>query len=102
MPEINMAADSTENIALHLLDALAAQGKTLTCAESCTGGLVSSMLTAIPGASRAFHAGFVTYSNAMKTAMLGVQASTLVQYGAVSEQTVREMAQGALQRSGAD
>ncbi len=102
MPENNMAADSTENIALHLLDTLAAQGKTLTCAESCTGGLVSSMLTAIPGASRAFHAGFVTYSNAMKTAMLGVQASTLVQYGAVSEQTVREMAQGALQRSGAD
>jgi nicotinamide-nucleotide amidase len=85
-----------------LLATLIAQGKTLTCAESCTGGLVSSLLTEIPGASRAFHAGFITYSNAMKTAMLGVQASTLAQHGAVSEQTVREMALGALQRSGAD
>lgn len=94
MPESNMAQ--------HLLNSLVAQGKTLTCAESCTGGLVSSMLTAIPGASRAFHAGFITYSNAMKTALLGVQESTLAQYGAVSEQTVREMALGALQRSGAN
>jgi len=60
------------------------------------------MLTEIPGASRAFHAGFITYSNTMKTAMLGVQESTLAQYGAVSEHTVREMALGALQHSGAD
>lgn len=97
----NTIADA-QKLAASLLDVLVLQGKTLTCAESCTGGLVCSLLTEIAGASRAFHAGFITYSNAMKTAMLGVQASTLAQYGAVSEQTVREMAQGALARSGAD
>jgi nicotinamide-nucleotide amidase len=96
------AINDTQQLAADLLDVLVLQGKTVTCAESCTGGLVCSLLTEISGASRAFHAGFITYSNAMKTAMLGVQEATLVQYGAVSEQTVREMAQGALARSGSD
>jgi len=91
-----------QRLSAALLDVLVLQGKTLSCAESCTGGLLCSLLTEISGASRAFHAGFITYSNAMKTAMLGVQESTLARYGAVSEQTVREMAQGALARSGSD
>ncbi|MCC7517492.1 MAG: CinA family protein [Pseudomonadales bacterium] len=88
--------------AAELLELLAAQGKTLACAESCTGGLIASMLTEQPGSSRVFTAGFITYSNAMKQAMLGVSETTLQAHGAVSEQTVCEMAAGALQRSGAD
>jgi nicotinamide-nucleotide amidase len=95
-------AEGDNTLASALLNLLAAQNKTLACAESCTGGLVSAMLTDIPGASRVFTAGFVTYSNAMKIEMLGVHEKTLAQFGAVSEQTVREMAQGALLRSQAD
>ena len=71
----------------------------LTTAESCTGGWVSQALTALPGSSHWFERGFVTYSNRSKQEMLGVSATTLEQYGAVSEQTVREMAEGALRHS---
>ena len=60
------------------------------------------MLTRIPGSSAGFHAGFVTYANEIKTAVLGVRPETLAAHGAVSEEVVREMALGALQRSGAD
>ena len=74
-----------------LVELLKARGKTLTTAESCTGGLIASMLTEVAGASAAFHAGFVTYSNAMKESLLGVARSTLDQYGAVSEEVVTEM-----------
>jgi nicotinamide-nucleotide amidase len=74
----------------------------LTVAESCTGGLIASLLTQIPGASAAFDAGFVTYSNAMKSAVLGVDAQTLEREGAVSEAVVLQMAAGALRVSGAD
>ncbi len=94
-------AEGEQNLPSALLDLLAARGKTLACAESCTGGLISSMLTEVPGSSRAFTAGFITYSNAMKTAMLGVSENTLAQHGAVSEQTARAMLEGALQKSGA-
>ena len=94
--------EGEKNIAAALLDTLAAQGKTLACAESCTGGLISSMLTEIPGSSSVFTAGFITYSNAMKTAMLDVSEETLEKYGAVSEETVRAMVSGALKRSSAD
>jgi nicotinamide-nucleotide amidase len=89
-------------LAERVLELLRDRGKTLTTAESCTGGLIASMLTRIPGSSAGFHAGFVTYANEIKTAVLGVQAETLATYGAVSEEVVREMALGALQRSGAD
>jgi len=74
----------------------------ITTAESCTGGEVASLLTNIPGSSKAFEAGFVTYSNEMKTQMIDVSADTLSKFGAVSEQVVAEMAQGALEKSGAD
>jgi nicotinamide-nucleotide amidase len=60
------------------------------------------MLTRVPGSSDCFHAGFVTYSNAIKQSVLGVNEETLTAHGAVSEQVVREMAEGALLRSGAD
>ena len=89
-------------LAHRVLELLEERGASLTTAESCTGGLIASMLTRIPGSSQGFHAGFVTYSNAIKQSVLGVNAQTLADKGAVSEEVVREMALGALQRSGAD
>ncbi|MFP4097846.1 MAG: CinA family protein [Alphaproteobacteria bacterium] len=76
--------------------------KFLTCAESCTGGMVSTMITDCPGASQFFDRGFITYSNAAKIDMLGVSAQTLECYGAVSEECAIEMALGALDNSNAD
>jgi nicotinamide-nucleotide amidase len=89
-------------LAQKVLQLLRERGASLATAESCTGGLIASMLTRVPGSSEGFHAGFVTYSNAIKQSVLGVRESTLAQHGAVSEEVVREMALGALQRSGAD
>ncbi|MBP6723982.1 MAG: CinA family nicotinamide mononucleotide deamidase-related protein [Halioglobus sp.] len=88
-------------LAARVLELLRARGATLTTAESCTGGLIASMLTRIPGSSDGFHAGFVTYANSIKQAVLGVDAQVLAQEGAVSEPVVRQMAQGAMARSGA-
>ncbi len=84
------------------IDLLRQRGATLATAESCTGGLIASMLTGVAGASDVFHAGFVTYSNAMKTAVLGVPGAVLEEYGAVSEPVVRAMALGAMDKAGAD
>ena len=78
---------------------LKARGAIIVTAESCTGGWVAQELTAIAGSSAWFDRGFVTYSNDAKQDMLGVRAETLKKYGAVSEETAREMAQGALARS---
>jgi nicotinamide-nucleotide amidase len=74
----------------------------ITTAESCTGGLIASQLTKISGASASFEAGFVTYSNAIKSKLLNVSKNTIEKYGAVSEETVREMAEGALDSANAD
>lgn len=71
----------------------------MVTAESCTGGWIAKCITDIAGSSRWFERGFVTYSNQAKMEMLGVAGSTLKQYGAVSEETVREMAAGALRHS---
>jgi nicotinamide-nucleotide amidase len=71
----------------------------LATAESCTGGWAAQVVTAVPGSSQWFDRGFVTYSNAAKQEMLGVRSDTLERFGAVSEETVREMAEGALARS---
>ena len=79
--------------------ALIARRAMLATAESCTGGWVSEVLTAIAGSSVWFERGFVTYSNAAKEEMLGVRRSTLQQHGAVSEAVAREMALGALAHS---
>jgi competence/damage-inducible protein CinA-like protein len=89
-------------LAERVLQLLTAEGKTLATAESCTGGLIASMLTRIPGSSSAFHAGFVTYSNEIKNSVLGVPEAVLAEHGAVSEPVVEAMARGALARSGAD
>lgn len=80
---------------------LAASGCRLVTAESCTGGWIAKTLTDVAGSSQWFECGFVTYSNRAKRRDLGVAEETLDRHGAVSEATVREMAQGALMRSGA-
>ena len=82
-----------------LLQRARAQGVTIATAESCTGGMVAAALTEIAGSSDVFDRGFVTYSNAAKIAMLGVQAQTLADHGAVSEPVARQMAEGALRQS---
>jgi nicotinamide-nucleotide amidase len=82
--------------------ALAQRGLTLATAESCTGGLVAKRLTDVPGSSDYLREGWVTYSNEAKQHRLGVAAATLRRHGAVSEETAREMALGALRESGAD
>ncbi|MCL6632741.1 MAG: competence/damage-inducible protein A [Alicyclobacillus herbarius] len=76
-------------------------GWTLALAESCTGGLISSMITAVPGSSAYFQGGVVAYQNEVKQAALGVQEETLRRYGAVSEPTAAEMARGVQTRLGA-
>lgn len=76
------------------------RGWTISVAESCTGGLLGSLITEIAGSSGWFERGFVTYSNASKTALLGVKAATIAEHGAVSEPVVREMAAGAREKSG--
>ncbi|MGR3794796.1 CinA family protein [Vannielia sp. SX4] len=71
----------------------------LATAESCTGGLIAGAITEVPGSSDVFDRGFVTYSNAAKREMLGVENQTLEAHGAVSEEVAAEMAKGALARS---
>jgi nicotinamide-nucleotide amidase len=77
-------------------------GVMLATAESCTGGLIAAALTAIPGSSDVVERGFVTYSNAAKTELVGVPAELILRVGAVSEEVARAMAEGALDRSPAD
>ena len=83
-------------------EALAQQGLSLACAESCTGGWAAAVVTATAGSSAWFERGFVTYSNNAKEEMLGVPAATLLTAGAVSEDVARAMASGALRHSRAD
>ncbi len=79
--------------------ALKSRGLMLATAESCTGGWVGEAVTSVPGSSHWYDRGFITYTNESKQDMLGVSAQTLAEFGAVSEQTVREMAAGALKHS---
>lgn len=81
---------------------MASRGLTLATAESCTGGRVAAFITEIPGCSVFYRGGVVAYSNSVKEELLGVSHETLLKYGAVSEETVREMAHGAMQRLNAD
>jgi nicotinamide-nucleotide amidase len=81
---------------------LARQGKTLAVAESCTGGLLAKLLTDIPGSSKYFTYGWITYSNQAKSSELGVDADLIDKHGAVSEQAARAMAIGARNRAGTD
>jgi len=89
------------DLAARVLAAARVAGLTIATAESCTGGMVSAALTEVVGSSDVFERGYVTYSNAAKIDLLGVRAQTLTVFGAVSEETARDMVEGALTRSGA-
>ena len=94
-----MARDALKPLARRLGARLKRSGLKLATAESCTGGWIAQAVTAIAGSSGWFERGFVTYSNEAKKEMLGVLASTLSRHGAVSEETARGMARGALEHS---
>lgn len=85
-----------------LLDACRTRNIMIATAESCTGGLISQLLTDIPGSSDVFERGFVTYSNASKTDMLGVDTKLIAKHGAVSKEVAEAMARGAIKHSKAD
>ncbi len=91
--------DQLETVVVRLLTE---QKKTVALAESCTGGFIANRITNVSGASAVLLAGLVTYSNAAKTKFLGVKPETLAQFGAVSEATVREMAEGVRRECGSD
>ena len=88
-----------ENLSRRIGKKLKASQSVLVTAESCTGGWVAQAVTSVAGSSDWFERGYVTYSDAAKRELLGVRAATLARHGAVSEQTAREMARGALKRS---
>ena len=96
---MDVSQEALEALAAELGRALAAKGWMLACAESCTGGWAAQACTAIAGSSAWFERGFVTYSNAAKMELLGVPEAHLVSHGAVSLETVRAMAEGALRNS---
>jgi len=89
-------------LAEQLVARLVATGKRVTTIESCTGGMVAAAITSVAGSSNVFDYGFVTYSNAAKTAMVGVPEDILVAHGAVSEPVARAMAEGGRSKAGAD
>ena len=88
-------------LAAEILDAARTNGDLIATAESCTGGLVAGTLTAVPGSSDVIDRGFVTYTNAAKSEMLGVPYWLIEKHGAVSEDVARAMAGGALTHSNA-
>ena len=94
-----MSDDSLSYLLEQLGQWLIANKQMVAVAESCTGGGIAKAMTSLPGSSQWFERGFVTYSNAAKCELLGVNAETLGLYGAVSEQTVKEMAEGVLANS---
>ncbi len=95
-------ARDEESLAGNIAKIMTAKRLTLSTAESCTGGMIASRITDIPGSSAFFERGAVTYSNASKEALLGVSAEALERYGAVSEETARLMAEGIRRSSGTD
>jgi nicotinamide-nucleotide amidase len=97
-----MTGSESRALARSLLDLCRMRKLTIATAESCTGGLVAGALTDIPGSSDVIDRGFITYSNEAKRAMLGVKASTLEAFGAVSKETATQMAVGALERADVD
>ena len=97
-----MSGSDARALSRSLLDLCRSRKLTIATAESCTGGLVAGALTAIPGASDVFERGFVTYSNASKSEMLGVPVWLIERHGAVSEDVARAMAGGALTHSHAN
>ena len=94
--------ESISTLSEALVGELLVAGKTVSTAESCTGGWIAKSLTDNSGSSGCFAYGLVSYSNGAKESLLGVNSATLEEHGAVSETTVREMVDGALRLSGAD
>jgi len=99
MSPSTQADDTLDALARRAAHALKTKGWMLAIAESCTGGMVSQVFTSIAGSSEWFERGFVTYSNLAKRELLNVTTTTLARFGAVSEQTARAMADGALANS---
>lgn len=97
-----MSGSDVRALSRQLLDLCRSRKLMIATAESCTGGLVAAALTEIPGSSDVIDRGFVTYSNEAKRAMLGVKATTLSTFGAVSKETAVAMAFGALETAGVD
>lgn len=97
-----MFPDDIEAAAKRLVKAAIDAGFWLTTAESCTGGLVGAAITCAPGSSAVYDRGFITYSNAAKVVLLGVDEALLREHGAVSEPVARAMALGAREKAGAD
>jgi len=100
-PDKVYGIDAT-NLETVVVKQLAAAGKTVAVAESCTGGLIAARITSVPGSSDVFGYGVVSYANEAKEKILGVKAQTLAEFGAVSSQTAAEMAEGVRALSGAD
>ena len=98
----NLVSAKGEGIEEWITHRLATMGLTISTAESCTGGLLANRLTNVPGSSKVFHRGFVTYSNESKSDLLGVSQALLSEHGAVSEPVARAMAEGALQNANSD
>ena len=94
-----MSLDTITTLATLAGTALNKHASVLATAESCTGGGIAEAITRISGSSAWFDRGFVTYSNEAKTEMLGVSAALIAEYGAVSEETARAMAEGAIEHS---
>ncbi|MBY3183463.1 MULTISPECIES: CinA family protein [Rhizobium] len=99
---MSLFPDDILSVAEAIIRDFTAAGLMISTAESCTGGLIAGALTEISGSSAVVDRGFVTYTNGAKIEMLGVQAETLLHFGAVSEETARQMVHGALFRSRAD
>jgi nicotinamide-nucleotide amidase len=95
-------APATPDQGKQIIDLLTEKKKTIVTAESCTGGMIAAALTDIPGASAALYGGYVTYANTAKTRMIHVQARLIRDYGAVSNQVARAMADGARNTAHAD
>ena len=98
----NLVSAKGEGIEEWITHCLATMGLTISTAESCTGGLLANRLTNVPGSSKVFHRGFMTYSNESKSDLLGVSQALLSEYGAVSEPVARAMAEGALHNANSD
>ena len=98
----HLISDDGSSLESTLIRLLREKGMTLATAESCTGGLIANRLTNVPGSSEAFTHGWVTYANEAKSGQLHVPAETIATHGAVSAETARAMAEGALSESGSD
>ncbi|HEV7345248.1 MAG TPA: CinA family protein [Devosia sp.] len=97
-----MATKAAPEPGKQIINILTERGQTIVTAESCTGGMVASALTDIPGASAAIYGGYITYANSAKSRMIHVQARLIRDYGAVSNQVARAMADGARNTARAD